>query len=188
MRKVLLAFILPVILASCGEDKKEKEAEGAIVKSTAAQTTDAKPMQSEFADARYTDMGKSAVQHFMDGNLDTWGESLAENVVYQYSSGDSIAGKQAVLNYWKDRRAKVVQSIEMSNDIWLPIKVNQPQKGPDVPGVWLLNWAQLKATYRNGKVLQFWVHQDLHYNSQDKIDRVVLYMDRAPINAALGMK
>lgn len=188
MRKILLSFTLLLILASCGEDKKEKEAEGTMVKSAATQTADAKPMQSEFADLKYTDMGKSAMKHFADGNIDAWGESLAANVVYQYSSGDSIAGRKAVIDYWKGRREKVVQSIEMSNDIWLPIKVNQPQRGPDMPGVWLLNWAQVKATYRNGKVLQYWVHQDLHYNGQDKVDRVILYMDRGPINAALGVK
>lgn len=185
MRKILLSMMTFVVVVSCGEDKKEKEADNTLVKSAA---TDAKPIQSEFADAKYTAMGKAMMKQFTDGNLDAWGESLADNVVYQYSSGDSIAGKQAVVNYWKDRRAKVVQSTEMSNDIWLPIKVNQPQKGPDAPGVWLLNWAQVKATYRNGKVLQFWVHQDLHFNDQNKVDRVVMYMDRAPINSALGVK
>lgn len=185
MRKIFLSMITLALLVSCGDDKKEKEADDTLVKSTSA---DAKPMQSEIADAKYTDLGKAMMKNFTDGKLDAWGESLADNIVYLYSSGDSMAGKQAVLNYWKDRREKIVQSTEMTNDIWLPIKVNQSQKGPDVPGIWLLNWGQVKATYRNGKVLEFWVHQDLHYNDQDKVDRIVMYMDRAPINAAMSVK
>jgi hypothetical protein len=76
----------------------------------------------------------------------------------------------------------------MSNDIWLPVKVTHPQKGPDMPGVWLLSWYQVNVTYKNGKSLQFWVHNDMHYNDQDQVDRSIQYIDRAPINAALNSK
>jgi hypothetical protein len=106
--------------------------------------------------------------------------------MYRWSSGDSLAGKAAIAAYWKERRAKVIDSIQFSNDIWLPLKVNQPQKGPDIPGIWLLGWYQVNVKYKNGKKLQFWVHTDLHYNSSDKIDLAIQYIDRAPINKALG--
>jgi hypothetical protein len=187
MRKAIIPLLVAGFLFSCGE---QKSAEKPMVKdaSNAESNTNAKSQPSEFADPKYMDMGKSMMKQFADGNLDAWAETLADNVVYLYSSGDSLVGKKAVVDYWKDRRAKLVKSIEMTNDIWLPIKVNQPQKGPDMPGVWLLNWAQVKAAYKNGKTLQFWIHQDIHYNDQNKADRIVMYMDRAPVNAALNTK
>lgn len=184
MSKILVTMAAVVALLSCNSNKPESD-DAALVKSTAASE---QPMPSEIADARYMDLGKTTMQEFAAGNIDKWAQSLADNVVYQYSGGDSIAGKQAVVNYWKDRRAKVVDSLTLANDIWLPIKVNTPQRGPDMPGIWVLNWSQVTSKYRNGKTLQYWIHQDMHYNDQDKVDRVVLYVDRAPINAALASK
>jgi len=29
-----------------------------------------------------------------------------------------------------------------------------------------------------------WAHADMHFDAADKIDRVILYLDRAPINEA----
>jgi hypothetical protein len=187
MRKMILSFFSLAVLASCDADKKNAESTDAIVKSSATPATE-KQMQSEFADAKYTDMGKQMMADFAAGNIDAYGEHFADNAVYQWSSGDSLDGKKAIVDYWKDRRANVVQTVQLSNDIWLPIKVNVPQRGPDVPGVWLIGWHQVNATYKNGKSLQFWVHQDLHYDNNNKVDRLVMYMDRAPINAAIGMK
>jgi len=187
MRKILLPLVSLALLSSCQEDKKTTDATDPMVKNTAT-STDNKPMQSEFADAKFTEMGKVMMKQFADGDIDAYGENFADNAVYQWSSGDSLAGKKAIMEYWKNRRANVVQSVKVSNDIWLPIKVNVPQRGPDMPGVWLIGWHQVNAEYKNGKSLQFWVHQDVHYDSNNKVDRLVMYMDRAPINAALGVK
>lgn len=181
MRKIFFLSVSAVFFTACNNQSDEP-------KIAAAQEAAATQQASEFADARYADVGKTMMKNFADGNYDAWGEAMAENVVYQYSAGDSMAGKKAVLDYWKDRRAKLIQSVNIANDIWLPIKVNVPQKGPDMPGVWLLNWNQVTATYKNGKSLQFWAHQGMHFDAQDKVDRIVMYMDRAPINAALAAK
>ncbi len=188
MRKIFLPFALLALLNSCRNEQKPGEATAdPMVKNTAA-TTDEKPKPVEFADAKYMDMGKKMMGDFASGNYDAYGENFADNAVYLYSSGDSIAGKKAIVAYWKDRKAKVIQSVEMSNDIWLPITVNQPQRGPDMKGTWLMGWHQVNATYKNGKSLQFWVHQDMHYDDNNKVDRLIMYIDRGPINAALGMK
>jgi hypothetical protein len=153
---------------------------------TATAAAPATPPQSEFADARYTEMGKKALAQLSSGDIAGWMEGYADNAVYTWSSGDSLAGKAAIAKYWTERRGKVIDSIAFVNDIWLPIKVNQPQKGPDVPGIWLLSWYEVHVKYKNGARLGFWVHTDMHYNSADKIDRVIQYIDRAPINKALG--
>jgi len=147
----------------------------------------ATPPQSEFADARYTEMGKKVMSQLASGDIKGMMESYADNAVYIWSAGDSLAGKDAIDKYWTDRRAKVVDSVHYVNDIWLPIKVNRPQQGPDMPGVWLLGWVEVHVRYKNGSKLAFWVHTDYHFNNADKIDRQVTYIDRAPINKALGM-
>jgi len=175
--------LLAVVLFAC-KDQKNKDASPMV--KTATKTSDNKPMPAEFADAKFADMGKQMLHEFEAGNSDQWMNRFADNAVYLWSGGDSLAGKQAISGYWKKRRMDVIDSIRFSNDIWLPIKVNTPQRGPDVPGVWLLNWYQVNVRYKNGKSLQFWVHSDYHFDAAEKVDRVVQYIDRAPINAALG--
>jgi hypothetical protein len=69
------------------------------------------------------------------------------------------------------------------NDIWLPIKVNEPQRN-EQSGVWLLSWYVLKAKYKTGKSMTQEIHTDMHFDANDKIDRVIQFLDRAPINAA----
>jgi hypothetical protein len=186
MRKAIIPLLCAGLLFACGD---HKEADKAIVKdaTTAAPATD-KPQATEFADPKFMDMGKQYMSLLSAGKIDEWAAQFDENAVYQWSSGDSLTGRQAITNYWKERMGKVIDKISFTNDIWLPVKVNQPQRGPDMPGVWLMNWEQVDVTYKNGKRLQFWVHNDFHYNDAGKIDRVVQYLDRAPINAALGIK
>ncbi len=140
---------------------------------------------AEFAPDSYMDLGRKALQQFASGDIDNWKNNFAENAVYVWSTGDSIAGREAIAQYWKDRRKNVVESITTSNDIWLPVKINRPQQGPDLPGIWLLNWHQVQATYKSGKSLTFWVHIDYHFDANDKIDRMISYVDRAPINEAI---
>ena len=156
---------------------------------TAASTTpDTKtPPQSEFADPKYTDVGKKSVAALQAGDVDGFTANLADNAVFLWSSGDSLVGKQAITDYWKNRRGNVIDSMTIMNDIWLPVKVNTPQKGPDLPGVWLLSWYQSRVKYKNGKTLVIGIHNVQHFDANDKVDRIVQYLDRAPIIAA-GVK
>lgn len=183
-----MPLLLAGILLACKDQKASEEAMVKSASSAEPATAAVKPMQSEFADPMYTDMGKKYLQLLQEGKIDEWSNLFADNAVYQWSSGDSLAGKKAIADYWKGRRANVIQTISFANDIWLPIKVNVPQRGPDMPGVWLIAWNQVDVTYKNGKNLKFWIHQDFHYNNENKIDRLIQYIDRAPINAALGTK
>ena len=150
-----------------------------------ASTPDTKtPPQSEFADAKYTEVGKKSIAALQAGDVDGFTANLADNAVLIWSSGDSLVGKQAINDYWKNRRGNVIDSLTIMNDIWLPIKVNTPQKGPDIPGVWLLSWYQSKVKYKNGKTLVVGIHNVQHFDANDKVDRVIQYLDRAPIIAA----
>ncbi|MBC7829015.1 MAG: nuclear transport factor 2 family protein [Chitinophagaceae bacterium] len=183
MRKIFSALVASAIMASCNDDSALKSASETAKDSSVTTSSGEKP-QSEFADAKYIEMGKRVSQQFGAGDIDSWKNNFSDNVVYLWSAGDSIVGKEAIANYWKDRWKNHVDSLTLSNDIWLPIKVNRPQQGPDVEGVWLLNWHMVHAKYKTGKSLAFWVHIDYHFDANDKIDRAISYVDRAPINAA----
>ena len=180
MRKIFIGFILSGILIACNNNKETASNEPKTTDDSTTKTT----QQSEFADPKYVDMGKQRLQQFQSGDIDTWVGQFADNAVYLWSAGDSLAGKKAITDYWKDRRGKVIDSITFSNDIWLPLKVNYSQRGPDIRGIWLLSWYQVDAKYKTGKKLTFWTHTDFHFNSNDQIDRVIQYIDRAPIMAA----
>lgn len=181
MKRSLFLAVGFCILLACNSKPAETPATD-----TTAKAKPTEPPQSEFADAKYTEMGKKQLENMSSGNIDGYLADFADNAVYRWSSGDSLAGKAAIVSYWKDRRVKVIDSISFSNDIWLPLKVNRPQKGPDVVGIWLLGWYQVNVKYKNGKKLQFWVHHDMHYDNNDKIDISIQYIDRAPIVKALG--
>jgi len=183
MKKIISLAMGYCILLACNNNPAEPAT--AETKDTMS-TAKTEVPQSEFADARYTEMGKKAVAQLASGDVDAWLDGYADNAAYRWSSGDSLIGKAAIAAYWKERRSKVIDSMQISNDIWLPLKVNRSQKGPDVPGIWLLGWYQVNVKYKNGKKLQFWVHNDLHYDKNDKIDIAIQYIDRAPINKALG--
>jgi hypothetical protein len=182
MKRIFMAFALAGLIMACNDSTTSTEP---LVKS---ENTPKETPQSEFADAKYAEWGKQRLMQMQNGDIDAWMTQFADNAVYSWSAGDSLAGKQAIAGYWKDRRQHVIESISFSNDIWLPIKVNVPQKGPDAPGVWLISWYQVDVKYRNAEKLMFWVHTDMHFNEKDQVDRVIQYIDRAPINAALGKK
>ena len=145
-------------------------------------------MPTEFADLKYIDVGKQGLADLASGNIDGWASQFADDAHYVWSSGDSLVGKAAITDYWKDRRGNVIDSITFTNDVWLPVKVNEPQRSVVARGVWLLGWYQVLTKYKNGKKVGMWIHTDYHFNESDQIDRVILYIDRAPINAALAKK
>jgi hypothetical protein len=185
MRKILLPCLFFSFLSSCADNKKV-DAPGDTMVKTAA--TSNKTTQVELADAKYTEIGKQMMQQMEAGNMDAWAGNFADNAVYSWSGGDSLAGKKAIMDYWTNRRKNVIQSIHFAQDIWIPMKVNTPQRGPDMPGIWLLNWYQVSPTYKNGKALQFWVHTDYHFDNNNKVDRAIQYIDMAPIKEALSAR
>jgi hypothetical protein len=181
MRKILLGTICIMLLAAC-KNEAEKTTQPAI----ASESTKTPP-PVEFADQKYVDMGKKAWELFASGDIDGWANGFADNAIYRWSSGDSLSGKAAIIKYWKDRRMNVIDSIQFSNEIFLPVTVNQPQS-VETKGTWLLSWYMVKAAYKNKQTLSFWVHTDMHYNNDNMVDEIIQYIDRAPINAALAKK
>ncbi|CAN1566598.1 hypothetical protein MCETHM1_02940 [Flavobacteriaceae bacterium] len=176
MKKTVFVIFCFSLLISC---KKEESQIGSNIV-----VTDSKEKPAEFANPKYAEIGKKTLLDMEKGDMDSWMNVYADNAVYVWNSGDSLVGKPAIASYWKQRRVNVIESISFKNAIWLPIMVNQPQS-TESKGVWLLAWYKTTAKYRNGKEMTQWIHTDYHFDSNDKVDRVIQYIDKAVINAAM---
>jgi len=175
----LCLFVL--FMLSC---KAETTTEKADDTTTTVDTT-AAMAPAEFADPKYSEIVRNGQAAFSSGDIASWMASFADNAVYAWNNGDSLAGKQAISEYWTKRRSEVIDTIMFENQIYLPVKVNTPQS-VEQTGVWVLAWYQTTAKYTStGKSMTQWMHSDTHFDANDKIDRVINYLDRAPINAAL---
>ncbi len=179
MRKQFLIVLCIAFIAGCN-NKPEAAAET----TAATPATEAKPAPAEFADAKYSEIGKKGLANLSSGDIDSWMGSYADNAVYAWNNGDSLTGRAAIGEYWKKRRTEAIETITFSNDIWLPVKVNQPQQ-TEQPGIWLLGWYKVDSKYKTGKSMTQWIHTLMHFNNEDKIDRVLQFLDRVPINAAM---
>lgn len=187
MQKLFLAFLAAGLLLSCKNEKEEAEKNASENASMVKSAATVAP-QAEMGDKLYADMGAQMLRNLAEGKMEEWAAGYADDAKYYWCGGDSLIGKAAIVDYWRNRRTNVIQSINVSNDIWLPVKVNQTQKGPDRVGTWVMGWFQFNSTYKNGKSVGGWQHVTHHLNDAGKVDQTVVYMDRAPINAALGMK
>lgn len=177
MKKIFLFVLCASVFISCKKKEiAEMRAEAAL--------TDTVTKSAEFADSKYAEMGKKGLADLEKGDIDSWMNMYADSAVYVWNSGDSLVGKAAIASYWKNRRMNVIETITFKDAIWLPIMVNKPQS-VEAKGVWLLAWYKTTAKYRKGKEMTQWIHTDYHFNSNDKVDRVVQYLDKAAINAAL---
>jgi hypothetical protein len=189
MKKILSGFVISAILISCGGDKKDGEmAMGKDTTMAAATETAKAPAGAELLEMSKADPVKKGMMAFSSKDIEGMTAEYADTVHYTWSSGDSLIGKQAVKDYYNGR-LKLIDTLTYSDFILLPVKVNESQTPMAPTGDWVLAWAFAHVKYKNGKKLNFWVHQVNHYNSGGKIDFVGQYLDRAPINAAtMGMK
>ncbi|MBZ5855583.1 nuclear transport factor 2 family protein [Flavihumibacter profundi] len=179
MKQLFVWALFAPLVFSCNTPKPEEKKEEPPV------VTEAKPQQpAEFADPKYTELGKSALAALTNGDVDGWVSAYADNAVFMWNNGDSIVGKPAITAYWKKRRTEVIDSISFSNLIFLPLRVNQPQS-IEQPGVWLLGWYRVSTKYKSGGKMTQMLHTDMHFNANDQVDRVIQYIDRVPVNAAM---
>jgi hypothetical protein len=117
MKQFLLAAGVALLSLACGNQAEEKEtkAEAAAPEATAASAP------TEIGDPKLMDVGKAGLANLSKGDVAAWMNDFADNAVYQWNNGDSLAGKEAISKYWTDRRANALDSINFSHDIWLPL-------------------------------------------------------------------
>ena len=181
MKKMFGLIICSLLLFSC----KDKSSPTESIDSKPASVTNATPSGDyEFADAKYVDIARAGMANLVSGDIDAWMANFADNAVYRWNNLDSLAGKPAIVDYWKKRRSEVIDSMSMTGDIWMPVKVNRPQAEGQLTGNYALCWDKVFARYKTGKTMTQRIHTVFHFDANDKIDRVSQYMDWVPIKAA----
>lgn len=176
MRKLLSLVGLACVVMACNQPKQETPT-----------TTPAKPAPTEL-DTTNIKSCKQALMALSSGDVDAFTSNLADNAVYAWNAGDSVAGKAAIVAYWKDRRGNVIDKLDILQDIWLGIKVNDTFQPGVQRGAYVFGWAKITASYKGGKSMTQWIHNVYHFDASGKVDRVSQFLDRAPIAAAMPAK
>jgi ketosteroid isomerase-like protein len=178
-----IAFALCVLaLWSCNAPKPAEEP----AKTDAQPVTAEAPKPFEFADQKYVDICKDAMAKLSSGDVDGFINNYADNAVYRWNSFDSLAGKAAITEYWKNRRQNVITKLTFTDAIWLSLKVTDANKENVRKGNWVLGWYTTDATYKTGKSIHQAMHMLYHFNNEDKIDEIIHYLDRGAVQAASG--
>jgi len=185
MKKVLLGVFISAFLIACNNEKKDDKP----ATDTGTAPVSEKKAASELLPLSEGDGVKAAMAAFSKGDIETMTTNYDDNIRFLWSSGDSLIGKQAVKDYYTGRW-KLIDSLDFSEQIVLPVKVNEMQTATNpTPGKWVLHWAFAHVKYKNGKKIHFWIHNDYHYNDAGKVDVAIQYIDRAPIlEATKGLK
>lgn len=180
MKRIILAITMASFLLACNNEKKDETSAASTADSAA---TAEKPVV-ELLPPATADIVKTANEAFSKGDMDGFVAGMDDNIMFRFSGGDSLVGKQAVKDYFTARR-NLIETITFSNDILLPVMANQSPNGGATPaGKWLLAWHQADVKYKNGKALTFWFHVTQHINDAGKADLMTQFIDRAPIIAA----
>ncbi len=73
MKRFLVGMMSFLLFAACNNPKPEEAAE------TAPATTETKPQPAEFADPKYSEIGKSGLASMSSGDIDGWSSNWADN-------------------------------------------------------------------------------------------------------------
>ncbi len=171
-------FVAALLFACNSEEKKAESA------ATDSKTEAGKAPVELIMDSSLVASTKAAFTAFENKDIEGYTANLADNVMFRWSGGDSLVGKQAVKDYYTGR-FNIIDNIKYSNHIFLPIMSNEsPNGGVTASGKWMLTWFQTNVKYKNGKSIVFWAHNAQHYNDAGKIDVFAQYIDRHPIMEA----
>ena len=179
MKKIISVIFVGTILFACNSDEKKSET---AVTDTKSET--GKAPTELLVDSSLVNATKASFTAFENKDIEGYTANLADNVMFRWSGGDSLVGKQAVKDYYAGR-FNIIDNIKYSNHIFLPIMTNvSPNGGVTATGKWMLTWFQTNVKYKNGKSIAFWAHNAQHYNDAGKIDIFAQYIDRHPIMEA----
>ena len=175
MKNLILVLIGCALLWAC-QPKPEPEAPAEEVK----------PGPVEIGDSKFIDVSKESLNNLVSGNVDGFTNALADDAKFFWNYGDCGVGKAAIVEYWKERRNNVIDTLIMSDDVWLVINANE-SPGANVPtGTWVFGWYTATAKYKaTGKSMTQSIHQASHFNQSGKVDVMYQYLDRVLIQAAL---
>ena len=176
MKKIISVIFVAATLFACNSEEKKGET---AVTETKSETGKA-PVEL-INDSNLINSVKAAFTAFENKDIEGYTANLADNVMFRWSGGDSLVGKQAVKDYYTGR-FNIIDNIKYSNHIFLPLMANvSPNGGATSAGKWMLSWFQANVKYKNGKSIMFLAHNAQHYNSAGKVDQFTQYIDRHPI-------
>jgi hypothetical protein len=179
MKKMFILAAASMLLFACNDEKKE-DAKTEDASTPASSSADKKP-PAELLDPSVGDPIKKSFAAFAKGDIAGMTADFDDNIRYTWSGGDSAIGKKAVQDYYAGRW-KLIQSINFSGEIVLPLQVNESQQPKYAPnGKWVLYWTMADVTYKTGKKINFWMHNVNHFNDAGKIDFIGQYIDRQPL-------
>ena len=106
MKNVLLVLIFGLVGFSCKTKKEET----------------AKPEPITIGDITRSEICRASLNGLSKGDIDSFVGSMADNAVYVFNNGDSLVGKEAITNYWRDRRENLIDKLTFSSDVFLVVK------------------------------------------------------------------
>ena len=176
MKKLVFVLFGCALLWACSQPKPEPE----------TPTEEVKPAPVEIGDTKFIDVSKESLNNLAAGNVDGFMNTLADDAKFFWNYGDSVVGKTAVADYWKERRGNVIDTLIISEDVWLVIKANESPRPDLATGTWVFGWYTATAKYKStGKSMTQAIHQAGHFNESGKVDVMYQYLDRALIQAAM---
>ena len=179
MKKIISVIFVAATLFACNSEEKKGETAATETKSETGKA----PVEL-INDSNLINSVKAAFTAFENKDIEGYTANLADNVMFRWSGGDSLVGKQAVKDYYTGR-FNIIDNIKYSNYIFLPVMANvSPNGGATPTGKWMLSWYTVNVKYKNGKAIMFWAHNAQHYNDAGKIDQFTQYVDRHPIMEA----
>jgi ketosteroid isomerase-like protein len=180
MKKLLYCALALPLIWSCNSPKKEEP----VKTETPTEAVAQRPI--DFADERFSNICKDGLMKLGNGDVDGYLSNFAEDAIYRWNNGDSLAGKSEIAKFWNDRRKNVITKLEFSDDIWLSMMVTDANTQNVRKGNWVLSWYTVNASYKTGKSMKQSMHILYHFNNNEKIDEVIQFVDRQPIIAAAG--
>src|SRR5688572_19824480 len=122
MKRLTFVLIGCALLWACSQPKPEPETPAEEVK----------PAPVEIGDVKFIDASKESLNSLASGNVDGFMNALADDAKFFWNYGDSVVGKTAITDYWKERRGNVIDTLIISQDVWLVINANE-SPGANVP-------------------------------------------------------
>lgn len=96
--------------------------------------------------------------------------TMTDAVVYVQPDGTELTGKQAVADYWSDRRGTQIKTLALVDRAVMGMNLFRTSTATPL-GKYLMAWFVADVTYLNGRSLKIPVHVTVHLDASGKIDR-----------------
>ena len=182
MKKLIFCLALGTLFYSCSGPSSQDSSKTQTV-ATAQAAPEAPQPVSVVSDTKYVEMAQKGLSAMTAKSIDDFTTSFTDQSIYVFNAGDTLKGLETIKGYWNGRM-EVIEKISFSNEVWLPVDVNENNTQNVVPGVWLLAWFNVDATYTSGGTMSQNIHTLYHFTENDEIDIIIQYIDRVPIMQA----